>query len=118
VKLGRIIALFVSLLIAASPLLACLPNSGMTPAEMECCKKMAGNCDMGGANHKCCDITVNHSAYTALIAQSTAHHAFVLCAFSDVDETAGLVPQFVEQIRPASILTAYSRPASPTVLRI
>ena len=117
-KLGRIIALFVSLLIVASPLLACLPNSGMTTVEMECCQKMAGNCDMGGGNHKCCDATVNHSAPTAVITQSSAHHSFVLCALSDVNETAELVPQFVEQIHPASVLTVYSRPASPTVLRI
>ena len=41
----------------AAPLLACLPNSSMTPAEMDCCKRMAGNCDMGGSNHKCCGTT-------------------------------------------------------------
>jgi hypothetical protein len=38
----------------ATPALACLPNPQMTPAEMECCKKMAGDCHMGVGQHPCC----------------------------------------------------------------
>src|SRR5215469_7178983 len=38
----------------ATPALACLPNPQMTKAEMDCCKKMAGDCTMGSRNHPCC----------------------------------------------------------------
>jgi hypothetical protein len=38
----------------AIPALACLPNLQMTAAEMACCKKMAGDCNMGTGQHPCC----------------------------------------------------------------
>lgn len=38
-----------------TPALACLPNSQMSTAEMECCKKMAGDCHMGAREHPCCE---------------------------------------------------------------
>src|SRR5438477_6612780 len=36
------------------PALACLPNPDMTQAEMACCKKMKGDCQMGTRQHPCC----------------------------------------------------------------
>jgi len=39
---------------------------------------MAGNCDMGGGNHKCCDTAVNHSAPTAAVLHSGSTHAAAL----------------------------------------
>jgi len=118
VKLTRIIPLFVALLVAVAPLLACLPNSAMTSAEMECCKKMAGNCDMGGGNHKCCDMTVNHSAPTAAIAQSSTPHLLAPCLLSRVAETETVLPEFAETIHSSFIRIASSPPSPPTVLRI
>ena len=118
VQLNRTVAILVALLAGASPLLACLPNSAMTPAEMECCAKMAGNCDMGGGNHKCCDVTVNHSTPTATVAQSLLHHTFVPCVFSGADKPMALLPQLGERISLPSIRTSSSPPGSPTVLRI
>jgi hypothetical protein len=51
----RFVAVVGLLLIwTAIPALACLPNTSMTQAEMACCKKMAGNCTMGTADHPCC----------------------------------------------------------------
>ncbi|HEV7396932.1 MAG TPA: hypothetical protein VGN86_10515 [Pyrinomonadaceae bacterium] len=49
----------VSLLVfwTLSPALACLPDLHMTPAEMGCCKKMVGDCQMGDAQHPCCTTT-------------------------------------------------------------
>ena len=38
----------------ATPAIACLPSPQMTKAEMDCCKKMAGNCNMGAGKHPCC----------------------------------------------------------------
>ena len=68
------IVFFLACLLAASSSLACLANSSMTPAEMECCKKMAGNCDMGGGNHKCCSTAVNHGNSAAVTAPGFFHH--------------------------------------------
>lgn len=118
VKLSRTIVIFVALLVGASPLLACLPTSAMTPAEMECCKKMAGNCDMGGGNHKCCDVTVNHSAATAAITQSSSHRTFIPCELSGVKAADALLPQLIERIHPSFIRTSSSPPGSPAILRI
>jgi hypothetical protein len=81
----------------ASPLLACLPNPSMTPAEMECCKKMAGNCDMGGGNHKCCDTTANHSASPAAVVQSSPSHLQFFAALVSPMQIDAVVPQLVER---------------------
>jgi len=35
---------------------------------------MAGNCEIGGGNHRCCNVTVNHSAPVAAIAHSADTH--------------------------------------------
>jgi hypothetical protein len=118
VKFSRAFALLVALLTAISPLLACLPNSAMTPAEMECCKKMAGNCDMGGGNHKCCDMTANHSAPAAAVTQNSTPHAFIPCVLSGVVDTEATLPQYVERIRASLIQMTSSPPGSPTILRI
>jgi len=87
----------------------------MTPAEMECCKKMAGSCDMGGGNHKCCATTVNHANPTAVIAHKNCQRDFAVVATQCV---------ILHEITPranASFLPATVSPSPPgitTVLRI
>ena len=51
--------LVVSLLVlwTVAPALACLPTGQMTQAEMDCCKKMAGDCHRGPSQHPCCKTT-------------------------------------------------------------
>src|SRR2546427_12615875 len=53
--------LVVSLLVlwTVAPALACLPTGQMTQAEMDCCKKMAGDCHRGPSQHPCCKTTPN-----------------------------------------------------------
>ena len=46
----------------------------MTDAEMACCKKMAGNCDMGSGNHSCCKTTASVAQLVAMIAQHQPVH--------------------------------------------
>jgi hypothetical protein len=46
----------------------------MTDAEMACCEKMAGNCDMGVGNHSCCKTTVSVSQSMAALAQHQKAH--------------------------------------------
>src|SRR6266851_8380552 len=53
----------------ALPVMACvLPDGAMTPAERECCKKMAGQCgDMGmSKSHPCCQVTATPADFHAL----------------------------------------------------
>jgi hypothetical protein len=51
----------------ATPALACLPTQGMTQAEMDCCKKMAGDCQKGAGQHPCCKTSVNHTPAVAKV---------------------------------------------------
>jgi hypothetical protein len=58
-----------AVLFAALPVMACaVPNAEMTPAERECCKKMARQCgDMGMAkSHPCCQSTATPADFHAL----------------------------------------------------
>jgi hypothetical protein len=89
----------------------------MTTAEMECCKKMAGNCDMGGGNHKCCDVTVNHSASTAAVVQhSHIHQPAVVVMLCDRIEETQL--QYGGDFAPVLTTIPLSPPGASTVLRI
>jgi hypothetical protein len=90
----RVGVLALTVLFAALPVMACaLPNAAMTPAERDCCKKMAGQCgDMGMAeSHPCCQVTATPADLHALKkAPSQLHHvslvlfhAFPLTAQAD-----------------------------------
>ena len=62
-----------------SPALACLPNAQMTPSEMECRKKMAGDCHMGAGQHPGCKTVSNVPAPIASIHPiSQPHPAFAV----------------------------------------
>ena len=67
----RPVLFVLTMLLNTASLLICIPTPAMSDAEMECCKKMAGNCDMGGGDHKCCDTTLNHSAPTTAVLRDT-----------------------------------------------
>jgi hypothetical protein len=60
--------------LATAPLLNCLPTPAMTDAEMACCKKMIGNCDMGTGNHSCCKTTIHVSQLAAAITENPQAH--------------------------------------------
>src|SRR2546425_10533256 len=66
-----------AVLFAGLPVMACVvPNAAMTPAERECCKKMAGQCgDMGMAkSHPCCQVTATPADFHALKTASSQLH--------------------------------------------
>jgi hypothetical protein len=90
----------------------------MTLAEMECCKKMAGNCDMGGGNHKCCDVTLNHAAPVAAIVHSSSLHALAQPMILVDARTELASPRLVERIISPSVVASPSPPGSSTVLRL
>lgn len=56
-KAGALTMLLITALWAATPALACLlPADQMTPAEHECCERMAGQCGAAvmPSSHTCC----------------------------------------------------------------
>ena len=68
----RIIFVLAALIWVGAPVLACVPTSAMTDAEMACCKKMGGDCDMRVGNHSCCKHTMNRAPDVAdKVAQSS-----------------------------------------------
>jgi len=104
----RVTAVVVTLLCLAATLLACLPQSAMSEDEMACCKRMAGNCEMGGGHHKCCETTVNRAGVAPAVAPSSTSHDlplqatitnFVTMAASVQELSGGL---FVREILPSS----------------
>ena len=59
-RIGRIGVSLLSLLLLATPIMACLvPAAAMTQAERDCCKRMAHDCGNGGMmkSHSCCEST-------------------------------------------------------------
>jgi hypothetical protein len=76
-----IIVLSLLALWLATPALACLPNTQMTPSEMACCKKMAGDCNMGTGQHPCCKTVSSAPASIASFQPiSQVHPDFVALA--------------------------------------
>jgi hypothetical protein len=62
-----------------TPALACLPNPQMTKAEMDCCKKMAGECNMGAGKHPCCKtLTTAPSPISSVQAKVQVQPAFAV----------------------------------------
>jgi hypothetical protein len=75
--MARVRTMVVLFLLAAwitAPALACLPTAQMTQAEMACCKKMAGNCNMGAGQHPCCKTSVNRPSPDATIQAAARIH--------------------------------------------
>ncbi|PYX32389.1 MAG: hypothetical protein DMG80_08440 [Acidobacteria bacterium] len=64
-----------------APALTCLPNRQMTQAEMECCKKMAGDCHRGPTQHPCCKTAPNVDVPVATVQHVPQIHAdlAILC---------------------------------------
>ena len=77
-KIIRKVGVFtLAVLFAGLPVMACVvPNATMTPAERDCCEKMAGQCgDMGMAkSHPCCQPTGSPIDLHALKASSSHDH--------------------------------------------
>lgn len=106
---------------ALTPALACaLQTASLTPAERECCKQMAGNCDrtIMPAGHACCRPPANHNASLnpgqadLLVRQFSAAIAPAVQHAPAVPETKH--PMFVDQHAPPHDIY----PACSSILRI
>jgi hypothetical protein len=70
---GALAVLVIVVLWAASPAVVCLlPMGPMTPAERECCTKMAHQCgsSMMPASHSCCQAQQDHTAVSPVATYS------------------------------------------------
>lgn len=116
VMVRRLSILALAMSIATAPLLACLPTPNMTDAEMACCKKMAGNCDMGAGNHSCCKITVSTPQLAAIAHSAQVHQPDGLVAVPTIFTNAdtGLKSEVVRVV-PSPI--PISPPGSQSILR-
>jgi len=114
-----------SLLLLATPIMACLiPASSMTAAERDCCKRMAGECGKAGMpqSHPCCQTTTVPDQFAAIKSSSTVNSAqLTLIATSALDYTFS-VPKPHEIGAVAWAPDIHSPPVSPpasiSVLRI
>jgi len=84
VKCRAVLSFVLVLVWTAKPALACAPKSAMTQVEMECCKKMAGDCHMGPRNHPCCEKSVNQPSPVASVQRSHVPHPVFTATVLDV----------------------------------
>ena len=101
----------------AIPALACLPSENMTQAEMACCQKMAGDCQMGVGQHPCCKTSVNRGTPIAKVEHdaSRVHLQIVAVPLT-------ILPSRARTIDPAGTSRLPLQPPAPpglnSVLRI
>ena len=116
-KFHYIVALCLLCLWIGTPALACLPNPQMTRSEMECCKKMAGDCRMGAGQHPCCKTVSNAPTFVASVQPiSHVHPDFAVAA-----ETVDVRIPSVSQAPSEQISLGLPPPAPPgqnSILRI
>jgi hypothetical protein len=117
VSFRRPILFALIMLLSTAPLLTCVPVPSMTDAEMACCKKMAGNCDMGTGNHSCCKTTVSTPQLVAISHSPQVHqpNALVAVPTKVADTDAGVTSEIVRLV-PYPI--PISPPGSQSILRI
>jgi hypothetical protein len=90
----------------------------MTKAEMECCKKMAGDCHMGSRNHPCCEKNVNQAVPVATVQQLQVVLHPVFNAIMSVVQIPCLPTRDVESHRLALGLPPPAPPNLNSILRI
>lgn len=90
----------------------------MTDAEMACCKKMAGDCDMGVGNHSCCKTTVSVSKSMVVLAQRQQDHVPPVLVAVPILFTDVKVDFTSEDVRVTPSPTPISPPGSQSILRI
>ena len=116
-KFHHIIVLALVCLWIGSPALACLPSPQMTHSEMECCKKMAGDCHMGTGQHPCCKTVSNAPAPVASLQPVPHFHP----SFAVVAEIAVVQVPSVFERESGQIHLGLPPPAPPgpnSILRI
>jgi hypothetical protein len=117
VKWRAILSFVLVLVWTATPALACVPKSTMTKVEMECCKKMAGDCHMGSRNHPCCEKNANQPSSVANVQRSHVLNP-VFAAIVTVVQISSLLMRDAESHRLTQGLPPPSPPSISSILRI
>ena len=118
VMMRRSIFVLVLFLWVAAPVLACLPTATMTDAEMACCKKMAGDCDMGSGKHSCSQHKISATPTVATVAHSSQPD-LLASAGTAADICDSLSPQYNSQtLLRSTSPSETSPPALKLILRI
>jgi hypothetical protein len=85
---SKFVPIFLLIWLLVSPAMACLvPTAQLTPAEMACCRNMAGMCDEMGktSSHSCCAKVQTHIPSFLIL---TAGHSSTQPQQSDLPRTA------------------------------
>jgi hypothetical protein len=114
----QFVSIALSIIVIALPLLACLISvAEISPEQRECCKKMAGRCELSAipSSHSCCQHPV--SQQTAVASKVQRHDCGLVVAV--LVEVASSLPRIISR----GSATSFESPpeASPqlkTVLRI
>ena len=124
-RIGRIGVSLLSLLLLATPIMACLvPAAAMTQAERDCCKRMAHDCGNGGMmkSHSCCQSTTipsNLATIKSSFDSSSIHLGLVFARALPPILRVATIPKVPSSPWAADIHSPpVSPPASISVLRI
>jgi hypothetical protein len=117
VRYRTILALGLVALWLVTPALACLPTAQMTAAEMECCKKMAGDCHMGVAQQPCCKTVANAPQPVASLQSISQIHPPVAVTIEIVVVSIASTTE-VEAMQVGLGLPPPSPPGLHTILRV
>jgi hypothetical protein len=115
---GKVGVSLLSLLLLATPIMACLiPAAAMTAAERDCCKRMAHQCgDKGmGQSHSCCQTTTvpDHLAAIKSSSDVNLQHPTLFVAYAiHPGPTIATLPEPRSSVWAADI---HSPPVSPPV---
>ena len=121
----KVAVLVLAVLFAALPVVACaVPSAAMTPAERECCKKMAEQCGHNGMakSHSCCEPTATPANFYAPKTASSQEHHFSLVLFHALPLTTQADTYFSPTQWSSGVSCTHSPPGlestSTTILRI
>jgi hypothetical protein len=114
-----------SLLLLATPIMACLiPAASMTAAERDCCKRMAGDCGKPGMpqSHPCCQTTTVPDHVAAIKSSSDVNSFHVILAVKYALDHTFRIPTLQESGSAPWTADIHSPPISPqasiSILRI
>ena len=117
-RLGKIGVLVLSLVLLATPIMACvMPVANMTAAERDCCKRMAQECGKGmSKSHSCCQTATVPELLSAIKSSasdvSSNHLPLVLLHVVPPIQTVAMMPESGSSPWAVDI---HSPPVSPPV---
>jgi hypothetical protein len=116
---GKVGVSLLSLLLLATPIMACLiPAAEMTAAERDCCKRMAHQCgDKGmGQSHSCCQTTTVPDHFAAIKSSSDVNSQHLRLVVAYVIHPGPTIATLPEPRSSAWAADIHSPPVSPPIV--